>query len=113
MFASNGLLGLVRLLGEEYSLDVGKYTTLGDGHTGEKFVQFLVIADGQLKVSWDDPGLLVVTGSISCQLENLSGKVLHNSSQVYWGTSSYSLGIISLAQVTVDTSYGELKTSAG
>ena len=39
---------------------------------------------------WDDPGLLVVMGSISCQLKNLSGKVLHNSSQVYWGTSSYS-----------------------
>ena len=35
------------LLGEEYSLDVGEDTTLGNGNTGEEFVQFLVIADGQ------------------------------------------------------------------
>ena len=74
MFTSNGLLGLVGLLGEEYSLDVREYTTLGNGHTEEMFVQFLIITDGQLKVIWDDLGLLLVTGSISCQLKNLSAK---------------------------------------
>ena len=107
------LLGLVGLLGEEYGLDVRQYTTLSDGHTGEELVQFLVVADSQLKVTGDDPGLLVVTGSIACQLKDLSGQVLHDGSQVHWGTSSYSLGIVSLAQVTVDTSYGELQTGTG
>jgi len=29
------LLGLLGLLGQKHSLDVGQYTTLGDGHTGE------------------------------------------------------------------------------
>ena len=101
------------LLGEEYGLDVRQYTTLGDGHTGEELVQFLVVADSQLKMTGDDPGLLVVTGSVSCQLEDLSGQVFHDGSQVHWGTSSYSLGIVSLTQVTVDTSYGELQTGTG
>ena len=108
---TNSLLCLVGLLGEKYSLDVRQYTTLSDGHTREKLVQFLVITDGQLEMTGDDPGLLVVTGSISCQLEDLSSEVLHDSSQVDGGTSSDSLSIVSLAQVTVDTSYGELKTS--
>ena len=36
---------LFGLLGEEYGLDVGQNTTLGDGDSGEKLVQFLVIAD--------------------------------------------------------------------
>ena len=103
----------VGLLGEEYSLDVWQYTTLGNGHTREQLVQLLVITDGQLQVTGDDPCLFVVTGSIACQLENFSGQVLHDSGQVDGGTGSDSLSIVSLAQVTVDTSHGELKTSTG
>ena len=110
-FEAVALLGLVGLLGEEHSLDVRQYTTLSDGHTGEELVQFLVITDGQLQVTGDDPGLLVVTGSIACQLENFSGKVLHDGCQVHWGTGSNPLSIVSLAEVTVDTSHGELKPS--
>jgi hypothetical protein len=34
-------LGLLRLLGEEDSLDVRQDTSLGDGDTGEQFVQLL------------------------------------------------------------------------
>ena len=77
--ASKGLLGLVGLLGEEYSLDVWQYTTLGKGHTREQLVQLLVITDGQLQVTGDDPCLLVVTGSIACQLKNFSGQYVHDS----------------------------------
>ena len=108
----NDLL-LFGLLGEEYSLDVGEYTALGNGDTGEEFVQLFVIADGELEMTGDDPGLLVVTGSITCKLENLSCEVLHDGSQVDWGTSTYTLGIVALAEKTVDTSNGELKSSPG
>lgn len=107
------LLGLLGLLGQKHSLDVGEYTTLGDGDSREKLVQLLVITDSQLKMTGDDPGLLVVTGSISCQLENLSSQVFHDSSQVHWCSSSYTLSIVALAQVTVDTSNWELQTSTG
>ena len=34
---------LLRLLGEEDGLDVGQDTSLGDGDTGEQFVQLLVV----------------------------------------------------------------------
>ena len=67
-----GDLLLLGLLGEEYSLDVGEDTTLGNGNTGEEFVQFVVNADGELKVTGDDSGLLFVTGSVACKLEDLS-----------------------------------------
>ena len=105
------LFRLVALLGQKYSLDVGQHTSLGDGDSGEKFVQFLVITDGQLQMSGDDPGLLVVTGSISRQLQNLSSQILHHGSQVDWGTSSNSLSIVALAEKTVNSSHWELKTS--
>ena len=65
-------LGLLGLLGEEDGLDVGQDTSLGDGDTGQELVQLLVVTDGELKMSWDDSGLLVVSGSITGQLENLS-----------------------------------------
>ena len=102
---------LLGLLGEEHSLDVGEDTTLGNGDTGEEFVQFLVITDGELEMTGDDPGLLVVTGSIASELKNLSSEVLHDGSKVHWGTSTYTLGIVALAEKTVDTSNWELKTS--
>ena len=65
--------GLGGFLWQKNSLDVGEDTTLGDGHTGEEFVQFLVVPDGQLQVSWDDSALLVVSGCVACQFQNLSG----------------------------------------
>ncbi len=107
------LLLLVGLLGQEHSLDVRQNTTLSNGHSTEKLVQLLIVADGQLKMTGDDPGLLVVTGSIACQLKNLSSEVLHDSSQVDWGSSSNPLSIVALSQVTVDTTHRELKSSTG
>ena len=108
------LLGFAAgLLGEQDSLDVGQDTSLGDGHSGEQFVELLVVADGQLQVTGDDPRLLVVAGSVAGQLEHLSSQVLHDGSQVDGGASSDSLGVVALPQHTVDTSDGELKSRTG
>ena len=87
-------------------------TTLGDGDTTKKFVQFFVVSDGQLKMSWDNPGLLVITGGVTGQLEDLSSEVLKDSSQVDGGTSTHALSVVAFAQETVDTSNGELETRA-
>ena len=106
---ANNLL-LLGLLGEKDGLDVGEDTTLGDGDSGEKFVQLLVITDGELKMSWDDSGLLVVTGGVTGQLEDLSSEVLEDGGQVDGGTGTHSLGVVSLAEESVDTTDGELKS---
>ena len=102
---------LLGLLWQKDGLDVGENSTLGDGDSSEQLVQLLVITDGQLKVTGDDPGLLVVTGSIAGQLEDLSCQVLHDGSHVDWGTSSHTGSIVSLAEQTVDTSNWELESS--
>ena len=112
MVRSKCYLLLFRLLGEKDGLDVGQDTTLGDGDSREKFVQLLVITDGELEMSWDDSGLLVVTGSVASQLEDLSSEVLKDSSQVDGGTSTHALSVVAFAQETVDTSNGELETRA-
>ena len=113
MWTGNRLsLGFLGLLGEEDGLDVGQDTSLGNGDSGQELVQLLVVSDGELEVTGDDPGLLVVTSSVACQLEDLSGQVLHDSSHVDWGTGSNTLSIVSLSQQTMDTSNGELKASS-
>ena len=104
---------LLGLLGEKDSLDVGEDTTLSDGDSGEKLVQLLVVTDGELKMSRDDSGLLVVTSGISGQLEDLSSEVLEDGSQVDRGTSTNALGVVALAEEPVDTANGELETSPG
>ena len=113
MVRSKCYLLLFRLLGEKDGLDVGQDTTLGDGNSREKFVQLLVITDGELKMSWDDSGLLVVAGSVSGQLENFSAEVFQNSGEVDWCASSYTLGIVSVSEETMNTTDGELKSSTG
>ena len=112
-FEQDYLLGsLVRFLGEENSLDVGEDSTLSNGDTSKELVQLLVIPDGKLKMSWDDSGLLVVTGSIASQLKNLSSKVLHDSSQIDWSSSTNTGSIVTLAEETMDTSNWELESSS-
>ena len=106
-----GLASLLGLLGEEDSLDVGEDTTLGNSDSGVKLVQFLVIADGELQVTGDDTGLLVVTGGITGQLKDLSGQVFHNSGQVHGGTGTNTLGVVTLAEQAVDTTDRELESS--
>jgi hypothetical protein len=63
-------------------VDVGQNTTLGDGDVSEKLVQLLIVADGELKVTRDDTGLLVVTSGVTSQLEDLSSQVLEDGSEV-------------------------------
>ena len=110
--AEGSNLLLLGLLGEEDGLDVGEDTTLSDGDSGEKLVQLLVVTDGELKMSRDDSGLLVVTSGISGQLEDLSSEVLKNGRQVDRGTGANALSVVSFAQESVDTANGELKSRA-
>ena len=106
-------LGSSTLLWQQYSLDVGQDSALGNGHSGQQLVQLLVITDGELEhglslddekdrvyleMSGDDPGLLVVSGGISSQLEDLGGQVLHDGGKVDWGSGTDSLGIVAFAQ---------------
>ena len=80
----DGLL-LLSFLGEQHRLDVGQHTALSDGHARQQLVKLLVVADGQLKVTGNNPRLLIVTGSVAGELENLGGQVLHDGGEVHGG----------------------------
>ena len=96
------------LLGQKDGLDVWQNTTLGNGDTGEKLVQLFVIADSQLEMTRDDSALLVVTGGVTRQLEDLSCQVFHDGGQVDGCTSSDTFSVVSFPQETMDSSYREL-----
>ena len=94
-------------------MDVGQDTTSSDGDFAQQLAQLLVVPDGQLQVTGDDPVLLVVTSSITSQLKQLGSEVLEHGCQVHRGTSTHALGIAALLQETGDTAHRELKTSLG
>jgi len=109
-----GLAALAsRLLGQEIGMDVGQDTTLSNGDVTEELVQFLIVADGELKMTRDDTGLLVVTSGIASQLEDFSCEILENSCEVDWRTSTNTLSVVALAQKTVDTTDWESQTGLG
>ena len=94
-------------------MNVGQDTTLGDGDVTQELVQLLVVSDGELQVTGNDTGLLVVTGSVASQLENLSSEVLENGGEVDGSTGTDTLSVVALAEQTVDTADGERQTSLG
>jgi hypothetical protein len=63
-------------------VDVGQDTTLSNGNMSKQLVQFLIVADGKLEMARNDTGLLVVTGSVTSQLQDFSGEILKDSGQV-------------------------------
>jgi hypothetical protein len=67
-------------------VNVGKNTTLGDGDVSKKLVQFLIVTDGELKMTWDDTCLLVVTGSVTGEFEDFGRQVFEDSCEVDRGT---------------------------
>ena len=73
-------------------VNVWQHTTLGDGDVTEKLVQFFVVPDGELEMTGDDTGLLVVTGGIASQLEDFSGEIFEDSSEIDGSTCNI-LGI--------------------
>ena len=103
------LIGLTLggLLGKKDGVDEGDDSTLGDGDASQKPVELLIITDGKLKVTRDDPGLLVVPGSVSGELEDLGSEVLHDGGEVDGTSTSNKLGVLALAKKTVNPSDGE------
>jgi hypothetical protein len=102
-------LFLLSLLWEQDGVDVWQDTTLGDSDISKQFVQLLIVSNGELQVTWNDTRLLVVSGSVSSQLEDFGAEVFQDGGEVDWGTSSNTLSIVSLSQETVDTSDWELE----
>ncbi len=100
------------LLWEQSSMDVRQNTTIGDSGIAHELVQFLIIADGELNVAWNDSGLLVVAGGISGEFQDFSAQVLEDGGGVDWGTSSDSLSVSALLEESGDSADWELQSGS-
>ena len=78
----------------------------------EQAVQLFVVTDGELEVAGIDSVFLVVAGGVACQLEDLGCEVLHDGCQVDRSAGTDTLGVVAGAKKTVDSTDGELQTSA-
>ena len=90
-------------------MDVGKDTSRSDGDSAQKTVEFLIVLDGKGDVTRDDTALLVVTGGVSGEFEDLGTEVLKDGGKVDGGSGSHAGGVLSLTEVTSDTTDRELK----
>jgi hypothetical protein len=110
---SNANCLFAALLGEKDGVNVWKNTSSCDGNSTQQLVQFFIILDGKSNVTGHNTTLLVITGSVSSKLENLSAQVLQDSRKVDGGTGSHTGGVLSLTEVTSDTTNRELKSCLG
>ncbi|TEA28829.1 hypothetical protein DBR06_SOUSAS4010040, partial [Sousa chinensis] len=72
----------------------------------------LVIADGELQVARDYPGLLVVPRGVASQLQDLRRQVLQHRCQVHRRPGSHSLCVVTFAQQSVHSAHRELQARA-
>ena len=61
----------------------------------------------------DDTGLLVVTGGVASQLEDFGSQVLKDGGEVDGRSGTDTLGVVALAEETVNTTNGERETGLG
>jgi hypothetical protein len=92
-------------------VNVWQDATLSNCDVTQKLVQLLIVTDGELEMTRDDTSLLVVTSGIASKFENFRCKVLKDSCEVHWGTSTDTLSVVALSQETVDTANRECETS--
>ncbi len=108
-----GLLSLLGLgaLGEERRVDGGgDDTTVGDGGLAEELAELLIVANSELDVAGVDAGALVVTSSVTGELENLSSEVLEDGSEVDGGGGTNALGVLATLEEAANTTNGEGET---
>ena len=74
-------------------MDVRENTTGGDRGSAEELVELLVVADGELHVAGRDAALLVVTGGVASELEDLSAEVLEDGGEVDTGANADPAGV--------------------
>ena len=91
-------------------MDVRENTSLGDGDVAEELVQLFVVSDGELDVTRDDSGSLVVLGGVAGEFEKLGGEVLEYRGHVDRSSRAGSLGEATLAEVASHAADGELET---
>ncbi len=67
-----------RLFGQQNSVDIGQYTTIGNSNSSQQLAQFFIIAHSKLNVARHYAILLVVSCSIPCQFQHLQSHFKHN-----------------------------------
>lgn len=53
-----------------------------DGDVAQELVQLLIVADGELEVTRNDAGLLVVACSVAGEFEDFGGQVFEDSGEI-------------------------------
>ena len=91
-------------------MDIGKNSSRSNSNSSKKLVQLLIVLNSKSDVPRYDTALLVITSGVSGKLEDLSTEVLENSSEVNGSSSSDTGSVLSLSEVSSDTSDGELKS---
>jgi hypothetical protein len=92
-------------------VNVGQDTTLCDCDVAQKLVQFLIVSDGELEMSGNDTGLLVVASGITSEFKDFSCEILEDGGEVDWSTSTNTLSVVALPQQTMNTANWKSETS--
>ena len=87
-------------------------SSVGDDGISEKSVEVRVLLDGKVDASWDDSALLHLLGGVAGELEDLSGEVLEDGSEVDGGTVTDSLGESSFLEESGDSSDREVESGS-
>mmetsp|Transcript_82416 Transcript_82416/g.167041 ORF Transcript_82416/g.167041 Transcript_82416/m.167041 type:complete len:208 (+) Transcript_82416:87-710(+) len=105
------LAPLPRLLREENRVDVRQYAATTDRDLSHVLVELLVVTDGELDVPGDDPVLLLILGSVPCELKDLRRDVFNHRCEVDRRTARQAATVATALQLLGEAVHWEDKVA--
>jgi hypothetical protein len=79
----------------------------------KELVQLFIVLDCQSNVTGHNAALLVIASCVSSELQDFCAQVLQHCGEVDGGSSSHTLGVLALFEVSANTTDRELQSSFG
>ena len=92
---------------EETFLDVGEYATLSNHSLAHDLVELLIVADGELNVTWGDSLLSAFKAHLTGKLEELTRQVLQDGCHEDSSTNSCLKRVATLLDESMASTDGE------
>ena len=77
-------------------MNVGQDTAGSNGDVSEELVEFFVVLDGERNVARNDSALLVVSGGVASEFENLGTEIFQDGGEVDGGSGAHASGVLAV-----------------
>ena len=93
-------------------MNVRQNAAIGQTDAGEELIQFLVVSNGELKVTRYDAHFLVVARRVAGEFEHFGGEIFEHGGEIDGRAGADSFGVVAATKHSMESTNGKLKSGA-